>query len=149
MAYPEWSVAADQPGGHVHHREMEKFNADGPCFGGGLVSVPRARGPEEDLRAWRAGIQHTLTRKLGVAYAGCRLLIFARGCWFNTVDFDFSEVVTPAVEAVGSGAWGRVFDAIYILDAHEPAFIEFRRCRFRKLSLFDSRSEANQNMIAA
>jgi hypothetical protein len=44
MAYPEWSVAADQPGGHVHHREMEKFNADGPCFGGGLVSVPRARG---------------------------------------------------------------------------------------------------------
>jgi hypothetical protein len=58
---------------------------------------------------------------------GCRVLIFARGCWFNTIDFNFSEVVTPAVEAVGSEAWGRVFDAIYILDAHETAFSEFRR----------------------
>jgi hypothetical protein len=124
MAYPEWSVATSQPG-HVHHRAMEKLNTEGFYFGGGLISAPRARGPDEDLRAWRSGIESALRRKLSSGHAGCRLLIFARECGINTVDFSFAKVVTPAVEAVGSEEWERVFEAIYVLDEPEGAFVEF------------------------
>jgi hypothetical protein len=127
MAYPEWSVVTGQAG-HVRYREMEKINADGHSFCGGLVSMPRARGPEEDLRAWRSGIESALTRKLNAAYAGCRLLIFAPGCRFNTIDFDFVEVIRPAVEAVGSAVWGQVLEAIYVLDEPKGAFVKFPPC---------------------
>jgi hypothetical protein len=117
MAYPEWSVTVGQKGGHVHYREMEKYNADGYSFGGGLISSPRARSPEEDLRAWRSGIKSALMSKLWTKALGCRLLIFARGCWFNTIDFSFAEVVTPPFHEVGASEWGRAFDRVYVVDS--------------------------------
>jgi hypothetical protein len=120
MAYPEWSVTVSQRGGHVHHREMKNVNAVGHSFGGGLVSVPRARGYEEDLRAWRSGIRTALAGKLKPKYAGCGLLIFARGCRFNTIDFSFEEVVTPALTEVGTATWGQVFETLYVLDMPIP-----------------------------
>ena len=126
MAYPEWSVRADKRGGYVRHQEMEQFNTHGFSFGGGLVSEPRARSPDEDLRAWRAGIRTALAGKLKQRGAGCRLLIFAGGCRFNTIDFDFAEVVRPALDEVGSEAWCKSFEAIYVLDASESAFVEVR-----------------------
>jgi len=127
MAYAEWSEKAGVHGGHVRHLEMEKLNADRYNFGGGLVVEPRARGFEEDLRAWREGIKNALTRKLKSNYAGCRLLIFAPLCRFNSIDFAFREVVSPAVEEVGAALWGQTFEGLYILDNYELAFVEFYR----------------------
>lgn len=127
MAYPEWSVTVGQRGGYIHNRQMEKYNTYGYCFGGGLISSPRVRGPEEDLRAWRAGIKSALTNKLQTKSLGCRLLIFARGCWFNMIDFPFAEVVTPAVHDVGTDVWRRAFETIYIVDSHATAFTEVLR----------------------
>jgi hypothetical protein len=60
----------------VHHQEMKHSNVHGFSYGGGLVSQPRAKSSEEDLRAWRAGIKTPLTSKLNQRGAGCRLLIF-------------------------------------------------------------------------
>jgi hypothetical protein len=127
IAYPEWSVTAGQRGGHVHHREMENVNTVGHSFGGGGISVPRARDYEEDLRAWRSGITTALVGKLKSKYADCGLLIFARGCRFNTIDFGFEEVVRPAIAEVGSATWASVFETLYVLDAPESAFVEVHR----------------------
>ena len=126
MAYPEWSVAAGQRGGYIRHREMKQYNANGYSYGGGFVSRPRARGTDEDLAAWRSGIKAALTAKLNLRCAGCRLLIFASGCQFDTIDFDFEEVVMPAIDQVGNATWGRSFEAIYVLDAPESALVEVR-----------------------
>jgi hypothetical protein len=127
MAYAERQGTIGKQGAHVHQLEMEKFNADGFCFGGGLVSEPRASSPEEDADAWRAGIARALSKKLRPEYAGCRLLIFTPKCNFDTIDLEFEQVVTPAIEQVGKVAWENVFDGLYVLD--ERAFIEIRRER--------------------
>jgi hypothetical protein len=47
-------------------------------------------------------------------------LIFAGKCRSDTIDFDFAEVVRPALEEVGTA------EAIYVLDAPETAFVEVR-----------------------
>ncbi len=125
MAYPEWPAAAGKHAGQLHHLEMRQFNAQGYSYGGGLISRPHARGPEEDLEAWRSGIKNALTNKLRPGYDRCGLLIFASGCQFDTVDSEFGEAVRPAVDAVVE--WRRFFEAIYVLDAPSLAFSESHR----------------------
>lgn len=120
MAYPIWTAAAGKPAGQIHHLEMRQYNAEGRSYRGGLVSEPCARGTEEDLKAWRSAIAAALGAKLKPGYQGCRLLIFAPACQFDTIDFDFEDVVKPAVGAVEG--WARYFDAVYVLDAPPSAF---------------------------
>lgn len=127
MAYAERQGAIGKHGGHVRHLEMVKYNADGFSLGGGLVSKPRSRSEEDDdVYAWRVGIARALIRKLKREYTGFRLLIFAPKCQFDTIDFDFDEVVTPAIERIGRATWGQVFDVLYVFDVHPSAFAEFR-----------------------
>jgi hypothetical protein len=95
------------PPGQVHHLEMRQFNTAGHSYRGGLVSEPCARGPDEDLRAWRTAISDALRNKLKPGYEACRLLIFARGCQIDTIDFDFGEVVKPAIDSIGRETWGQ------------------------------------------
>jgi hypothetical protein len=116
MAYAERHGTIGKQGGHVHKLEMRHYNTHGYAYGGGLISAPKARSEVDDVQAWRLGIERSLRKKLRPGYAGCRLLIFAPRCGIDTVDFDFKQVVVPAIEAVGRAAWERVFKGIYILD---------------------------------
>jgi hypothetical protein len=128
MAYPEWSVGSGGRGaGYVHSREMKHYNEHGFSYGGGLVSQPRAKSFEDDLRAWRAGIKTALTSKLHLQCEGCRLLIFAGKCQFDNIDIDFAEVVLPAIDEVGHAVWGRTFEGIYVVDSPASAFVEILR----------------------
>jgi|SRR5579871_4342070 len=120
MAYPIWSAAAGKPAGQVHHLEMHQYNTEGVSYRGGLISEPCARGPEEDLKAWQSAIAVALRRKLGLKAPGCRLLIFARGCQVDLIDFDFEDVVGPAVDAVQE--WPSCFEVVYVIDAPRAAF---------------------------
>jgi hypothetical protein len=54
-------------------------------------------------------------------YAGQQLdlLIYARKCSFDLIDFSLAEVVAPALDAIGKGNWGRVFSNIYVVDNEE------------------------------
>lgn len=74
MAYPIWPAAGGKPAGQIHHLEMRQYNREGLSYRGGLVSEPCARGPEEDLMAWRSAIAGALRAKLKPGYQGCRLL---------------------------------------------------------------------------
>ena len=125
MAYPIWPAAGGKSAGQIHHLEMRQFNKEGLSYRGGLVSEPHARGLEEDLVAWRSAVGGALRAKLKPGYRDCRLLIFARACQFDTIDFDFENVVRPALNAVQD--WPRYFDAVYVLDAPPAAFCAFRR----------------------
>ena len=127
MAYAERQGTIGKQGGHVCKLEMAKYNADGFCFGGGLVTEPRARSAEDDAEAWRLGIKCALIKKLRPAYTGCRLLIFALRCQFDTIDFGFDHIVVPAVEEVGREAWEAVFDGLYVCDEPTSAFTQFCR----------------------
>jgi len=126
MAYPIWGAAGAMPAGQVNHLEMRQYNADGRSYRGGLISQPCARGAEEDLNAWRCGISNALRNKPKPGYEGCSLLIFAPACQFDTIDFDFDEVVRPAMDEVGSQNWGRYFRTVYVLDAPQAAFCAFQ-----------------------
>jgi len=125
MAYPIWTAAGGKPAGQIHHLEMRQYNADGLSYRGGLVSEPCARGTDEDLRAWRSAITGALRAKLKPSYRGCRLLIFVPGCQFDTIDFDFEDVVRPAIDAADD--WPHYFDAVYVLDAPPAALCSFQR----------------------
>jgi len=127
MAYAEREGTIGVQGGHVRKLEMKKYNADGFSFGGGLVSEPRARSQEDDVNAWRVGIAQALKKKLKAGYTGYQLLIYTPRCQFDTIDFNFDQVVIPAIKQVGRAAWEQVFDALYILDAPPSAFVELRR----------------------
>lgn len=128
MAYAEREGSAGVQGGHVRKLEMKKYNADGFSFGGGLVTEPRARSEEDDVNAWRVGIERALRKKLKPGYTGCWLLIYAPNCHFDTIEFEFDQVVIPAIEQVGREAWEQVFDGLYVLDKPPPcAFVELRR----------------------
>jgi hypothetical protein len=126
-AYAEREGTVGKQGGHVRKLGMIKYNADGFSFGGGLVSEPRARSEQDDVSAWRAGIALALTKKLKPEYSGCWLLIFAPRCQFETIDFEFNQVVTPAIELVGRAAWEEVFEGLYVFDEPPSAFADFRR----------------------
>jgi hypothetical protein len=125
MAYPIWTAAGRKPAGQIHHLEMHQYNAAGHSYRGGLVSEPCARGTEEDLKAWRSAITGALSAKLRPACQGCRLLIFVPACQFDTIDFDFKDVVKPAIDAVKD--WHLYFDAVYVLDAPPSAFCAIKR----------------------
>jgi hypothetical protein len=132
MAHPVWTAARGMPPGQVHHLEMRQFNTAGYSYRGGLVSQPCARGLDEDLRAWRSAISSALRNKLKPGYETCRLLIFARGCQFDTIDFDFIEVVRPAIEAIGREMWERYFQSIYVMDSPSAAFCVFHDTRWER-----------------
>jgi hypothetical protein len=127
IAYPIWAAAGAKPAGQIHHLEMRQYNAEGLSYRGGLVSEPCARDTEEDLKAWRSAITGALRAKLKPGYQGCRLLIFVPACQFDTIDFDFEEVVKPAIDAVED--WHLYFDAVYVLDAPPSAFCAVQRSR--------------------
>lgn len=125
MAYPIWPAADGKPAGQIHHLEMRQYNREGLSYRGGLVSEPHARDTEEDLRAWRSAITGALRAKLKPRYGGCHLLIFAPACQFDTIDYNFVDVVRAAVHAAED--WQRYFDAVYVLDAPPAAFCAFHR----------------------
>lgn len=50
---------------------------------------------------------------------------FVRACQFDTIDFEFEEVVKPVVEAADD--WPRYLDAVYVLDEPPTAFCAFER----------------------
>lgn len=127
MAYPEWEGSIGKQGGHVHKLEMFKYNADGYSYPGGLVNEPRARSAYDDVEACRRGIVKALQNKLRPEYEGCYLLIFAPRFGFHTVDFDFAQVVAPAIEQVGKAKWERVFEGLYVCDDY--SFFELKRSR--------------------
>jgi hypothetical protein len=59
------------------------------------VSEPTARDVSTDLVTWRAGIVAAVQTKLDkAAYAGHELdiLVYARGCAFDLIDFEFCEI---------------------------------------------------------
>jgi hypothetical protein len=124
MAYPIWTAASGKPAGQIHHLEMREYNASGRSYRGELISEPNTRDTEEDLKAWRSAITGALRSKLKPGYLGCRLLSFVPACQFDTIDFDFEEVVRPAVDAVED--WPRYFNAVYVLDAPPTAFCAFQ-----------------------
>jgi hypothetical protein len=134
MAFPVWSAAGRKPAGQVHHLEMRQYNDHGVSYRGGLISQPCARSLETNLAAWRCGISRALQNKLKSDYAGCRLLIFARTCQFDNIDFDFDAVVEPAIDEVGRENWQRYFDAIYVLDSPKSAFSVFEGAQAEALA---------------
>jgi hypothetical protein len=106
-------------GGHLHHKEMLYGRQNGFYFGGGAVSEPTARDVSTDLVTWRAGIVAAVQTKLDKAvYAGHELdlLVYARGCAFDLIDFEFSEIAHPALASIGRENWGRTFSNIYVVD---------------------------------
>jgi len=122
------TMAYDQPedprygGGHLHHLEMKHQRENGFYFGGGRISEPTARDVAEQLSTWCAGIASGVETKLAKAsYAGQRLdlLVYARGCSFDLIDFSLSDVVVPALDAIGKSRWGSVFKNIYVVDNEE------------------------------
>jgi hypothetical protein len=75
--------------------------------------------PSCDTGTWRAGIVAAVQTKLDkAAYAGRELdlLIYARGCAFDLIDFEFSEIAHPALASIGRENWGRTFSNIYVVD---------------------------------
>jgi hypothetical protein len=92
---------------------------NGFYFGGGAVSEPTARDVSTDLVTWRAGIVAAVQTKLDkAAYAGHELdlLVYARGCAFDLIDFEFCEIAHPALASIGRENWGRTFSNIYVVD---------------------------------
>jgi hypothetical protein len=76
----------------------------------------------EQLVSWRAGIASAVRTKLSKTnYVGQELdlLVYARMCSFDLVDFSLSEVVTPAMDMIGKDDWGRLFANIYVVDNGE------------------------------
>jgi len=125
MAYPEWEGGVGKQGGHVYKLEMIAFNKDGYSYPGGLVTAPRARSAYDDVEACRRGIIKALQNKLRPEYAGCYLLIFAPRFGFHTIDFDFAQVIAPAIEQVGKAEWEHVFEGLWVCDDY--SFFEARR----------------------
>ena len=127
MAYVEWGDSIAKQGGHLHKLEMRQSNKVGHSFPGGLVNEPKARSPDADVDAWRRGIAKAVKGKLKARYAGIHLLIFARRCRFNTIDFPFEQVVAPAIEEAGTAECERIFAGLYVFDDQPPAIFELRR----------------------
>jgi hypothetical protein len=125
MQKDQLPAAGGQPAGQIHHFEMRQYNTAGHSYRGGLVSEPCARGTDKNLKAWRSAITRALRAKLKPGYRDCRLLIFVPACQHDTIDFDFEDVVKPAIDAVED--WPRCFDAVYVLDAPPAAFCAVRR----------------------
>jgi hypothetical protein len=99
--------------------EMLHGSRNGFYFGGGRISEPTARDVLDDLATWRAGTVSAVETKLDKAsYRGRELdlLVYARGCAFDLVDFDFAEIVQPALKSIGKENWGRTFSNIYVVD---------------------------------
>jgi hypothetical protein len=108
--------------GHLHHLEMKHQREKGFYFGGGKISEPNALDVMEQLSTWRAGIVSAVGTKLAKTnYVGqqLNLLVYARKCSFDLIDFSLAEVVVPALDAIGKKKWGRVFVNIYIVDNEE------------------------------
>jgi hypothetical protein len=121
MAYDE-PEEAKYRSGHLHHLEMKHQRENGFYFGGGKISEPTARDVMEQLTTWRAGIVAAVEAKLAkTSYPGQQLdlLVYARGCSFDLIDFSLAEVVVPALDAIGKSAWGRVFANIHVVDNDE------------------------------
>jgi hypothetical protein len=126
MAYAEWKNSSAKQGGHLHKLEMVQANKVGHSFPGGLVSEPSARSAETDVEAWRRGITKAVKRKLKSKYSGVHLLIFARRCRFQTIDFPFEQVVAPAIEVVGRSECERIFAGLYVFDDQPSAIFELK-----------------------
>ena len=121
MAYDE-PEDAKYSRGHLHHLEMKHQREKGFYFGGGKISEPNALDVVEQLSTWRAGIAAAVETKLAkTSYAGHQLdlLVYARKCSFDLIDYSFAEVVVPALDAIGQSTWGRVFANIYVVDNEE------------------------------
>lgn len=121
MAYDEPEDAA-YSSGHLHHLEMKHQRENGFYFGGGRISEPTVRDVAEQLTTWRAGITLAVRTKLSnTNYVGQELdlLVYARMCSFDLVDFSLTQVVTPALDAIGRDDWGRLFANIYVVDNGE------------------------------
>jgi hypothetical protein len=99
---------------------MKYSHRSGFYFPGGKISEPTARDPANDLVTWRAGIMAAVRSKLTKASCKDReqldLLIYARGCRFDLIDYCFADVVKPALHQVGEEDWGRIFSNIFIVD---------------------------------
>ncbi len=123
MAFAERPDFVGKQGGHLRKLEVKHANVEGFSFPGGFVSRPRARSEENELDEWRAGIVKALRNKIKPTYSRCWLLIFAPRCGFDTIEYDFDNVVAPAVEEVGRPMWEAVFDGLFILDTAPVAFV--------------------------
>jgi len=127
MAYVEWEDSVAKQGGHLHKLEMLQSNKVGHSFPGGLVTEPKARSPYTDVDAWQRGIAKAVKGKLKTSYTGMHLLIFARRCRLDTIDFPFEQVVAPAIEQVGTAECPRIFGGLYVFDDQPPAIFELRQ----------------------
>ena len=127
MAYDE-PEGAMYSSGHLHHLEMKHQRENGFYFGGGRISEPTVRDVADQLTTWRAGIAGAIETKLtktNYHKQQLDLLVYARQCSFDLIDFSLAEVVAPALDAVGRGRWSHVFENIYIVDSAE--FAHFAR----------------------
>ncbi|SED24883.1 hypothetical protein [Bradyrhizobium erythrophlei] len=125
MAYDERSEGQYRAG-HLYRKEQEFGATNGRYFGGGRISEPTVRDVAEDLVTWRAGIVSAVKSKMtNVSYEGqgLDLLVFARGCAFDLIDFSLEEVVRPALNQLGPEYWGRIFANVYVVDDHAFAHI--------------------------
>jgi hypothetical protein len=127
MAYDEPKNAKYRPG-HLHHLEMKHQRENGFYFGGGRITEPNALDVAEQLSTWRAGVVSAVEIKLAkTTYIGQQLdlLVYARKCSFDLIDFSLAEVVVPALDKIGKKTWGRVFANIYVVDNEE--FVQVAR----------------------
>lgn len=118
MAYDELADAQYQAG-HLHRKQLEYGEQNGFYFGGGRISEPSVRDVANDLLTWRAGIVSAVKSKLTKASYEAQeldLLVFARGCSFDLIDFSFEEIVAPALDQLGEENWARIFSNIYVVD---------------------------------
>jgi hypothetical protein len=121
MAYDE-PEEAEYRRGQLHHLEMKHQRENGFYFGGGRISEPVVRDVAEQLTTWRTGIVSSVKSKLAKTnYLGQQLalLVYARECSFDLIDFSLAEVVVPALDGIGKSNWGRVFNEIYVVDNEE------------------------------
>jgi len=121
MAYDEPENAIYRRG-HLHHLEMKHQRENGFYFGGGNISEPNALDVMAQLSTWRTGVVSAVETKLAkTTYIGQQLdlLVYARKCSFDLIDFSLAEVVVPALDTIGKKTWGRVFANIYIVDNGE------------------------------
>jgi hypothetical protein len=118
MAFDE-PEGASYRAGHLHRKEQEFGEEHGFYFGGGGISAPTVRDVADQLSSWRAGIATAVRSKLTKSSYDAQeldLLVFARRCSFELIDYDFEEVVVPALNRVGKENWSRVFSNIYVVD---------------------------------
>ena len=139
MAFAERPDFVGKQGGHLRKLEVKHANVEGFSFPGGFVSRPRARSEENELDEWRAGIVKALRKQ---DQADIQQMLVAHLCaqmrYFDTIEYDFDNVVAPAVSRRSGDRCGR--------KRSSTVYLFWTRPRWPSLRLRSRRATSSRTM---